>query len=137
MRPETWHSVQWFFAPDGTFLNWYVNTETPAVRWDDGAVAGLDTDDLELDVVIAPDGGWQLKDEDEAAAAHAAGQVPDEWAARVRLEARDAIADAVAGRWPYDGTWTDFQPDPKWPVPQLPAGWDRPVPVVSPAHSRR
>src|SRR5215475_6924419 len=29
------HSVWLFFWPDGTFRDWYVNLEEPAVRWDD------------------------------------------------------------------------------------------------------
>ncbi|GAA1682170.1 DUF402 domain-containing protein [Fodinicola feengrottensis] len=124
VRPRRWHTVQWFFAPDGTFRNWYVNVETPAVRW----AGGLDADDLEVDVVAGPDRRCQLKDVDEAEAANAAGEVRDEWAARARSEAEQAIADITKGVWPYDGTWTDFRPDPSWPVPELPANWNQPVP---------
>jgi hypothetical protein len=124
VRPERWHTVQWFFAPDGTFRNWYVNVETPTVRWD----GGLDTDDLEVDVVAGLDRRCQLKDVDEADAAHAAGEVSDDWAAKAKREAAQAIADLGAGIWPYDGSWTDFRPDPSWPIPGLPAAWDRPVP---------
>ena len=25
-----------------------------------------------------------------------------------------------AGEFPFDGTWTDFRPDPAWPVPRAP-----------------
>jgi hypothetical protein len=32
------------------------------------------------------------------------------------------IALAEAGRFPFDGTWTDFRPDPAWPAPTLPDG---------------
>lgn len=126
-RPGRWHSVYFFFEPGGGFRNWYVNTELPFRRWDDGEVAGLDTDDLELDVVIGPDLVGQIKDEDELAAAYDAGEIPIERVQRVRREAADAIEDAKAGRWPYDGTWTDFRADPAWPTPTLPTGWDRPT----------
>lgn len=131
MRPDSWHSVHWFFTPDGTFRNWYVNTETPYVRWSDGDVSGLDTDDLELDVVVAPDRSWRLKDADEAVAAYEAGQVSAAWAERARVEAETAIKVVEAGQWPYDGTWTDFRPDPAWPLPVLPAGWDRPAALLA------
>jgi hypothetical protein len=34
---------------------------------------------------------------------------------------------AEAGEFPFDGTMTDYRPDPTWPVPtDMPAGWDRP-----------
>ena len=37
------------------------------------------------------------------------------------------IRAAEAGRFPFDGTWCDFTPDPDWPVEAgLPPGWDRP-----------
>jgi hypothetical protein len=33
-----------------------------------------------------------------------------------------------AGEFPFDGSFTDFEPDPSWATPtELPAGWDRPV----------
>jgi hypothetical protein len=33
-----------------------------------------------------------------------------------------------AGEFPFDGTWTDFVPDPSWQTPtDLPDGWDRPA----------
>lgn len=131
LRPNTWHSVYLFFTPEGRFRNWYVNTETPAHRWDDGDTAGLDTDDLELDVVITPDRSYELKDEDELEAAFAAGELPADRVARVRLEADRARAEVAAARWPFDGTWTDFRPDPAWTPPPMPSHWDRPVDLAA------
>ncbi|WP_328461517.1 DUF402 domain-containing protein [Actinoplanes sp. NBC_00393] len=122
------HSV-WFFRTDeGVFKEWYVNLEEHAVRWDDGALAGVDVVDQDLDVVVAPDRSWQWKDEDEFAERLALPEhywvpSPDEvWA-----EGRRVIKKIEAGDFPFDGTWTDFQPDPAWPVPtEMPPGWDRP-----------
>ena len=37
------------------------------------------------------------------------------------------IKIAEAGEFPFDGTWTDFVPDPSWELPTMPVGWDRPV----------
>jgi hypothetical protein len=32
-----------------------------------------------------------------------------------------------AGRFPFDGTWCDYRPDPQWTIPgPVAAGWDRP-----------
>lgn len=130
-----WHTVSWFFDLDGGFRNWYVNVETPPVRWDDraaGGAAGFDSDDLELDVVIAPDRSCVLKDDDELDAAVACGDLPVRVAERTRLEASAAIDAATAGRPPFDGALTDFRPAPEWPAMRIPVGWDRPV-VSAPA----
>ncbi len=56
-RPDEWYSV-WKFFDGGAFLGWYVNFERPYVRRPDG----IDIDDLELDLVLRPDGGREWKD---------------------------------------------------------------------------
>jgi predicted RNA-binding protein associated with RNAse of E/G family len=58
------YSVWWFFGADHEFRNWYVNLERPATRWSDGTLAGVDTVDHDLDIIVAPDGHWELTDED-------------------------------------------------------------------------
>jgi uncharacterized protein DUF402 len=144
--PDVDHSVWFFFDDDAAtgawtsgrrgesgktrrgFANWYVNLEERAVRWDDGGVAGVDTVDQDLDIVVSPDRTWQWKDEEEFAERLALPDrywVPDEDA--VWAEGRRVIKRIEAGEFPFDGTWTDFVPDPSWPVPHtLPAGWNRP-----------
>ena len=127
--PDADHSV-WFFWDDrGRFVNWYVNLEERAVRWDDGAVAGVDIVDQDLDIVVRPDRSWEWKDEDEFTERLAIPEhywVPDEQA--VRAEGRRVIKVIEAGEFPFDGTWTDFVPDPSWQTPtDLPDGWDRPA----------
>lgn len=129
-----WHTLYWFFDGVGRFRNWYVNVETPPVRWEDPGAAGFDSDDLELDVVIAPDRSCVLKDEDELDAAVRAGDLVPRVAERTRLEAAAAIDAATSGRPPFDGRLVDFRPDPAWPAPTLPDGWDRPV-VSTPAET--
>lgn len=123
------HSVWWFRDPvTDRFANWYVNLEAPGVRWDDGAVAGVDVIDQDLDVVIRPDRSWAWKDKDEFTERLAYPEhywVPDPVA--VRVEGERVIKFAEAGEFPFDGTWCDFQPDPDWLVPELPPGWDRPA----------
>jgi hypothetical protein len=127
--PDADHSV-WFFRDDeGDFTGYYVNLEEPAVRWDDGDAAGIDVIDQDLDIVAGPDRTWRWKDEDDFAERLAFPElywVPDE--AAVWAEGRRVIARLEAGEFPFDGTWTDFRPDPSWGAPaELPPGWDRPV----------
>jgi Protein of unknown function (DUF402) len=125
--PAADHSVWFFWTEAGEFDCWYVNLEECATRWDDGEVAGVDVVDQDLDVVVAPDRTWRWKDEDEFTERLA---FPDHyWVAdeqAVRAEGRRVIKLAEAGDFPFDGTWTDFTPDPSWSVPTLPSAWDRP-----------
>jgi hypothetical protein len=141
LHPRTGaYSLWFFFTAHGIFENWYVNLEEPAVRWDDGELAGLDTVDQDLDIVVAPDRIWRWKDEAEFAA-HLEHPdvywVPDPDV--VRAEGERLVKLIEAGEFPFDGTGTDFRPDPGWSVPTvMPAGWDRPrawptpVPAAAP-----
>jgi len=127
--PGVDHSVWFFRDDDGAFKNYYVNLEERAVRWDDGDVAGIDVTDQDLDIVATPDRAWEWKDEDEFAERLA---LPDHYWVRdeaaVWAEGRRVIKLIEAGDFPFDGAWTDFQPDPAWSTPtELPTGWDRPV----------
>jgi hypothetical protein len=131
----SWHpsgldySIRWFFRPAGAFYRWYANLEAPASPWRDAELAGIDTVDWDLDVVIHPDRTWEWKDEDEFVARlamPAAYWVDDEH--RVRRAGKDVVELVEAGVFPFDGTWCDFRPDRTWPtIPShLPAGWNRP-----------
>ena len=122
------HSVWLGFTADGTFRDWYVNLEEPVTRWRDGRLSGVDTVDQDLDVVVGPDRGWRWKDADEFAdhlTVPEAYWVDDPEA--VWAEGKRVIEQVEAGGFPFDGTRTDFRPDPEWTTPaEVPPGWDRP-----------
>ena len=122
------YSVWWLFDPAGRFRAWYVNLEEPSVTWDDGAVAGVDLTDQDLDIWVWPDRRWDWKDEDELAERLAFPEhywVDDE--AAVWAQGRRVVPAIEAGAWPFDGTWTDFRPPADWSVPPpVTEGWDRP-----------
>lgn len=128
LPPGAAHTVWWFWHPDGSFANWYINLEEPSTRWRDGTLAGVDTVDHDLDVVASPDGTWQWKDEDEFVERLA---FPEHYWVRdpaaVRAEGERVVKLFESRAFPFDGTWCDFRPDPSWTPPAaLPAGWDRP-----------
>src|SRR5918994_389551 len=51
-----------------------------------------------------------------------------DYEAAVRADGWRAVERIEAGAFPFDGTWTDFVPDPSWGVPvELPAGWEAPA----------
>lgn len=113
-------SVWWFFEPDGTFRNWYVNLELPL----GSDAVGVDRVDGVLDVEVLPDRRWEWKDEDEVVAAVAAGRLDQAQVESLRAEGKRMITLADAGEFPFDGTYCDLRVDPDWPVPQLPPELD-------------
>jgi hypothetical protein len=107
------HSIYLFFKPDGAVEHWYVNFEQPLRR----TPVGYDTFDHKLDLIVMPDGTYRWKDEDELEHAAAAGLLnPSD----VRAE-----GERVLEEWPFPTGWEEWRPDPTWPIPQLPEGWDR------------
>jgi Protein of unknown function (DUF402) len=109
-RPGDAHSVTVF--PGG---GWYVNLQEPLRR----TAVGFDTADQLLDLVRSPSGEWRWKDEHELVDAVARGFLTEEEAAAIRAEGQRVIA---ADGFPTG--WEDYQPDPAWRAPRLPAGWE-------------
>jgi uncharacterized protein len=118
-RPGEPHSVLLFWH-DGAFNGWYVNFERPVTR----APLGFDYLDHELDLLVRPDGTTELLDEDEFEEAQRVGVIEPDEAAEVLAEL--ARVRGAVERWesPFCDGWETWRPDPAWPVPQLPAGWD-------------
>jgi len=119
--PDRWHGTLLFFHPDGRPRKWYVNLQEPLRRTD----VGFDYLDLKLDVIVEMEGSWLWKDEDELAEAIAQGLVPAEDEARLRAEGERAVRRIVDREPPFDRDWRTWSPDPDWPAPALPDGWDR------------
>lgn len=111
IRPGTRHSL-WLMFRAGRFANWYVNFERESARHG----ACFDLVDEKLDLVVTPEGEVRLKDEDELREAARVGHLDEE---AVRAECARVLADP-----PWPTGWEDFRPDPSWPTPQLPEGWD-------------
>ena len=107
-------------APDWTHVNWKVNPETPLKR----TPLGFDTTDHVLDAVISPDlTSWQLKDEDELAAAVELGLFSGSEAEQVRLETRRIARDCVTSRRRQLQTWAAWRPPAGWNLPTLSSNW--------------
>jgi hypothetical protein len=118
--PDTPYAVLLWVAEDQRRV-WYVNLEEPIVR----TPLGFDTVDHALDVVIELDRSyWRWKDEDELAHAVRAGLFSVEEADEFRRWGERAVERVLARKPPFDFDWTRWTPDPRWPEPQLPAGWD-------------
>jgi hypothetical protein len=86
---------------------------------------GFDTEERILDVLVAPDGsGWEWKDQDELEQAVRRGLFTPTQAAEFRVEAERGLHRILDREPPFDRDWTTWRPDPDWPVPDLPTGWD-------------
>jgi hypothetical protein len=112
-RPGDHHAVWHFWTgPDRDFACWYINLQTAFRRTADG----YDTQDLELDIVVTPEGSWTVKDQDLLADRVREGRYTaelSEWIMR--------LGDELAGRleagerW-WDPRWAEWAPDPAWDV---------------------
>lgn len=119
--PATPYAVLRWHTPDGVHA-WYVNLQDPLRR----AAIGFDTTDHALDVIVNADGSSEWKDEDELAQAVANGLFTSADAEHFRADGERAVARILDREPPFDRDWSSWRPDPSWPVPTLPAGWDRP-----------
>jgi Protein of unknown function (DUF402) len=106
-------------ASDGRFAGWYVNLQTPLTR----SPIGFDYMDHVLDIEVAPDRTWSWKDEDELRGSVDRGLFTPRQAAEIRAEGKRAIRRLDARLEPFDDAWIGWRPDPRWRMPELPAGW--------------
>jgi len=106
------HSIWLMFDDAGAFDHWYVNFERETRR----TRVGFDTKDEKLDLIVHRDGTIRWKDEDELAEAARHGLLDED---EVRREAERVIAHR-----PWPTGWEAWRPDPAWPLPELPRGWD-------------
>jgi len=131
-RQEIWHSTQnlRFLEPGlgycisamyggGRFLCWYIDMIEPIRRTADGFVLW----DLALDIVVAPDLSWKMKDEDHFARLLEHGWITPGGAVQVRQDARRAIERIEKRQPPFNEDWPAWRPDPAWPIPALPDDW--------------
>lgn len=114
-RPDEPYSLNVFWNGEWSFLGWYVQLQEPLRR----SRLGFDTRDHLLDITVEPGGSWAWKDEEELARAVELGAFSPGEASAVRATGERVIA---ARPWPTG--WEEWRPDPRWKLPQLPAGWD-------------
>jgi hypothetical protein len=114
-------SVQHYWrGDDRAFACWYLNIQEPLRR----TPIGVDWQDLELDIVVAPDGSWSVKDDELLDQRVDEGRWTIEEAARIRAIGQRVVRDVLEPRrWWWDTGWATWEPDPLWAAPALPDGW--------------
>jgi hypothetical protein len=120
-RPGEMHAV-WVFweGPRRELAGWYVNIQEPFRR----TSIGFDTQDLELDIVVEPDGAWSWKDDEQMESWVERGRWTPEEVAAIRAEGTRVTADLEAGRRWWSEDWAAWEPNPAWPVPEIVEGWE-------------
>lgn len=120
--PGEAHAVWHFWrGEERAFTGWYVNLQQAFRR----TPIGFDTQDLELDIVVAPDGSWQLKDDDLMEVRIAEGRFSDQEVEQIRAYGADLCARLDAGEALWDPAWRDWEPRADWTPQPLPEGWER------------
>lgn len=115
-RPGRGHSIRLRWREDtGVFRGWYVNLQEPVQR----TAGGFTTRDQFLDILVAPDGSWEWKDEAELAEAVEVGRVTANEARDIGAEGERLVADVEARRFPFDDSLLGWKPNPAWRIPEL------------------
>jgi len=121
-RPGDAYAIWVFWSgPSREFAGWYVNLQQPFRR----TRIGYDTQDLELDIWVRAEGGWELKDDDVLEQRVTEGRYTAEQIETTRAEARRITAELDAGRRWWADEWAVWRPDPDWPTPEFPTGVSR------------
>lgn len=121
-EPQSYYSTILFWEhASNEFLCYYVNFQLPFHR----SPYGVDTLDLDLDLIIHPDFSHQWKDVDDYQTAIDQEIILPEWAQKIDT-AKNEILDRLENRqYPFDGAWLNWMPDPAWSPPTLPENWDK------------
>jgi hypothetical protein len=116
-------------GPERTFLGWYVNIQMPYRR----TAIGIDSLDLELDLLVSPTYEVTLKDEAHVDQSGALGRYSMGTAARIHEVGAEVRAAIEAGGGWWDERWSEWVPPPDLrQPPSLPEGWaDVPAEVVT------
>ena len=122
LEPEKYYSTILFWNHQSNqFLCYYINFQVPYRR----SRAGIDTLDLDLDLIIRPDLHYEWKDLDDYEQAIAHGIICTGWIQGIE-RAKIEILNQLEHRWyPFDGSWLDWMPDPSWSPRKLPRNWDK------------
>jgi hypothetical protein len=110
-RPGEPYAV-WVFwqGSDREFAAWYLNLQEPFRR----TPRGYDTQDLELDLVIHPDGRVEVKDDDLLDVRVHEGRFTEDQAREIRFIGERIRLELAAGRRWWDPWWALWEPDPGW-----------------------
>ena len=122
LEPDTYYSTMFFWRADSNdFLLYYINFQLPFQR----SHCGIDTLDLDLDLIINPDFSFRWKDEDDYQKAIDHEVIMPEWTQEIEIAKKEIFNKLEKRQYPYDGSWLNWMPYPHWLPPKLPKNWDK------------
>ena len=104
----------------GRFQGYYINFQTPFVR----TALGFNILDLELDIEIDPQFQISIKDAELYREGVQQGCITAEQDTAIRSVTPSIYELIQQRRYPLDGSWVDWRPDPNWEPARLPEGWE-------------
>ena len=117
LKPERYYSTMYFWnGSNNEFLCYYINFQSPFQR----THCGINTLDLELDLIINADLSYEWKDLDDFQKATEHGIIYPEWIQGIENAKPEIFDQLERRRYPFDGSWLDWRPDPHWSAPTLP-----------------
>jgi predicted RNA-binding protein associated with RNAse of E/G family len=122
LEPEKYYSTIFFWNnKNNKFKCYYINFQLPFQR----SHCGIDTLDLDLDLIINPDFSYEWKDVDDYQKAIETEVIIPEWIQGIE-STKEEIIDRLENRqYPFDGSWLDWLPDRSWSPPTLLENWDK------------
>jgi protein associated with RNAse G/E len=121
-EPEKYYSTVLFWNHESNqFLCYYINFQLPFER----NQFAVDTLDLDLDLIIKPDFSFEWKDVDDYQTAIENEIILPEWVEGIEAAKQDVLEKLETRRYPFDGSWLNWLPDPNWSPPTLPENWDK------------
>jgi len=121
LEPNRFYCIRLAWQEDSNrLLGYYINFQLPFKR----SHFGIDTLDLELDIVVDPDFSFEWKDLDDYKQGITAGIILPEWIDEVETAKIEVLNRLEKRQYPFDGSWLDWMPDPSWSPPALPENWN-------------
>ena len=122
LEPEKYYAGMFFWEHNsGNFLCYYMNFQLPFRR----SEIGFDTLDLELDIIVEPDLTWHWKDVENYQKGIESGVIRSEWTEAIDITRQEVFEALGNRRYPFDGSWLDWKPDPAWQTPKARENWDK------------
>jgi protein associated with RNAse G/E len=122
LEPQKYYATIFFWNNESNnFLCYYINFQLPFERRD----CGIDTLDLDLDLIINPDLSHEWKDLDDYQKAIDSGIMFSEWIEEIENSKQEILQQLEKRQYPFNGAWLDWVPDSTWSPPTLPENWDK------------